>query len=57
MRLFFFIFTDIKVDILMISKSPSFNDNSVALSLDVREGNGTPLQYSCRENPMDRGAW
>ena len=22
-----------------------------------REGNGTPLQYSCRENPMDGGAW
>ena len=23
----------------------------------VGEGNGTPLQYSCLENPMDRGAW
>ena len=21
------------------------------------DGNGTPLQYSCLENPMDRGAW
>ena len=21
------------------------------------EGNGTPLHYSCRGNPMDRGAW
>ena len=21
------------------------------------EGNGTPLQHSCLENPMDRGAW
>ena len=21
------------------------------------EGNGIPLQYSCLENPMDRGAW
>ena len=21
------------------------------------EGNGKPLQYSCLENPMDRGAW
>ena len=21
------------------------------------EGNGTPLQYSCLENPMDRGVW
>ena len=24
---------------------------------DPREGNGNPLQYSCLENPMDRGAW
>ena len=21
------------------------------------KGNGNPLQYSCLENPMDRGAW
>ena len=23
----------------------------------IGEGNGDPLQYSCLENPMDRGAW
>ena len=23
----------------------------------LAEGNGNPLQYSCLENPMDRGAW
>ena len=23
----------------------------------LRGGNGNPLQYSCLENPMDRGAW
>ena len=23
----------------------------------IREGNGTPLQYSCLENPIDGGAW
>ena len=23
----------------------------------IREGSGTPLQYSCLENPMDGGAW
>ena len=23
----------------------------------VGEGNGTPIQYSCLENPMDGGAW
>ena len=26
-------------------------------SSSVGEGNGTPLQYSCLENPMDGGAW
>ena len=26
-------------------------------SLCIGEGNGTPLQYSCLENPMDGGAW
>ena len=26
-------------------------------SFKMGEGNGTPLQYSCLENPMDRGAW
>ena len=25
--------------------------------LKIEEGNGTPLQYSCLENPMDGGAW
>ena len=27
------------------------------LGVDNGEGNGTPLQYSCLENPMDGGAW
>ena len=26
-------------------------------SVYVGEGNSTPLQYSCLENPMDGGAW
>ena len=25
--------------------------------LSIGEGNGTPLQYSCLRNPLDRGAW
>ena len=35
------------------------NHDSVITHLepDMGEGNGTPLQYSCLENPMDRGAW
>ena len=29
----------------------------VYLNVLSREGDGTPLQYSCLENPMDGGAW
>ena len=28
-----------------------------SITTDLREGNGTPLQYSCLEKPMDGGAW
>ena len=31
--------------------------NSGALRYAGGEGNGTPLQYSCLEDPMDGGAW
>ena len=31
--------------------------NNVVYFLTSGEGNGTPLQYSCLENPVDRGAW
>ena len=31
--------------------------NLVRSMLLIGEGNGTPLQYSCLENPMDGGAW
>ena len=30
---------------------------AAAAAFYLREGNGTPLQYSCLENPMDGGAW
>ena len=33
------------------------NQNLRGPRIYSREGNGTPLQYSCLENPMDRGAW
>ena len=29
----------------------------VLLCVPTGEGSGTPLQYSCLENPMDGGAW
>ena len=30
---------------------------STEVVYETGEGNGTPLQYSCLENPMDGGAW
>src|SRR5574340_59058 len=33
------------------------NSLCCTVETNTREGNGTPLQYFCLENPMDRGAW
>ena len=30
---------------------------SLAWEDPLKEGHGNPLQYSCLENPKDRGAW
>ena len=42
-------------------KSPPSNAGDVGsipgLGRSPGEGNGNPVQYSCLENPMDRGAW
>ena len=42
-------------------KNPPANAGDVGLipgsGRSPGEGNGNPLQYSCLENPMDRGAW
>ena len=35
---------------------PSYSFYALAMS-SFGEGNGNPLQYSCLENSMDRGAW
>ena len=44
-----------------VSKEPASNagdPGSIAGSgRSPGEGNGSPLQYSCLENLMDRGAW
>ena len=32
-------------------------DSIPGLERSPGEGNGNPLQYSCLENPLDRGAW
>ena len=46
----------------MVQWVRSHTPNAGGLSLipgqeTSREGNGTPLQYSCLENPTDGGAW
>ena len=38
-------------------KSKLKNKIIYAIISIIGEGNGTPLQYSCLENPMDGGAW
>ena len=61
---------DIYILILGISKVMLVVKNPPANSGDVRDtgsipgsgrspggGDGNPLQYSCLENPIDRGAW
>ena len=35
----------------------SGGQSSGGLKMSCREGNGNQLQYSCLENPMERGAW
>ena len=32
-------------------------DSILGLGRSPGEGNGNPAQYSCLENPVDRGAW
>ena len=43
----------------LVKNSPNVGDlGSVpGLGRFPGEGNSNPLQYSCLENPMDRGAW
>ena len=48
---------------VMTNLDSIFKSRDITLPTKVRlvkaigEGNGTPLQYSCLENPMDGGAW
>ena len=43
------------------SKEPAYNAGDMGSIPESGrfpgEGNGYPLQYTCLENPMDRGAW
>ena len=56
-----FSFTHLKVFIEYLDVSwavlATGYQNFVFLTLFTGEGNGTPLHYSCLENPMDGGGW
>ena len=44
----------------MVKNLPAMQDTcvqSLGQEDTLGEGHGYPLQYSCLENPMDRGAW
>ena len=50
--------------VVLVVKNPSANAGDIrdagsipGLGRSLGVGNGTPLQYSCLENFMDRGAW
>ena len=45
------------MSILVNVKSYINSAKIISYSTSFREGNGTPLQYSCLENLMDGGAW
>ena len=50
----------LKDNVIFVSLADSLLKDTVifvSLAKGVGEGNGTPLQYSCLENPMDAGAW
>ena len=49
---------------VLVLKNPPANagdirdaDSIPGLGRSLGGGHGNPLQYSCLENPMDRGAW
>ena len=44
---------------VMVNPPTSAGDASSILELGRSSGggNGNPLQYSCQENPLDKGAW
>ena len=39
------------------TEPPGKPQQSTTIGFSNGEGSGNPLQYSCLENPMDRGAW
>ena len=46
-----------KIPIYILYKYKYSNFVYSHIGVYIGEGSGTPLQYSCLENPMDGGAW
>ena len=55
--MFFYGFQVVALDLGRIAFLATYKDNLILVRPRNGEGNGTPLQYFCLENPMDRGAW
>ena len=47
--------------VALVVKNPPANAGDMGMIPELAgspgDGNGNPLQYSCLETPMDRGAW
>ena len=56
-QLFLPIFTVIELHARSCRTETVVRIELMLVRLLIGEGNGTPLQYSCLENPMDGGAW
>ena len=53
----FFVFRDSFDLVYFISWGFPGHSDGKESAFSAGEGNGNPLQYSCLEGPMDRGAW
>ena len=47
----------VEILLFILQKFISFLDAQDDVLIKFRKFNGSPLQYSCLENPMDRKAW
>ena len=46
-----------KLEPIIRSEVSQKEEDNYHILTHIGEGNGTPLQYSCLENPMGGGAW
>ena len=56
LRYFLLVFSTAFLVAQIVKNLPEMQETQVQ-SLDQEEGTGSSFQYSCLENPMDRGGW